>query len=967
MLKRHNQRLFVRMALATSAILLAGSGARAQNAEPSPSSAITKGATQGGQLEQITVTGSLIPTAESEGALPVTTYDNNKLKSFGAVNAIEGLRSLPSFFGQSATENTSNGGDGSATVDLRGLGSAYTLTLLDGFRLATSDLNLFPLNFIETIDILKDGATSRYGADAVAGVVNIKLRHSLPEGTFGEINLLYGAPQRAGGDVINTTFLSGFSTDKFSIIAGYDYYSRNTIYSRDRPISSNANATGMGGVDKRSETYPGVITYGGNDYALNNSAGVPTSLNDYHLFGTQSSDGYNFLAQTPSIPGMIRNSAYGALDYKIFDKTLEFFAEFLHTSSRTYNSLASSPYATFGLDDASFVALQASPFNPAPDTITQARYRSLALGPRTSVYDKTANFVQAGFRGEIPSFDEKIYSPISWEVGYAHEDNREEEFDGGDFSQSRFNARVANGLINPFVGINAPQQGTVVINGVAHSYNNAKGLKQAAVNEVSNYIVNLQIIDFNLHTTLFPDLYQGGITIAGGAEYRWQQEANNYSPIFSSHDTAGFEAAGSWSGERSAAALFGEALIPIVTPDNKIPGIYSLDVDAALRYERTLNGGIDQNPALSRPYAINSFHSTDPRIAIRYQPFQDLTFRASYSTSFRAPSLSQLFSAASLSAVEIFNPKTNKQQQLDYGAIQGSNDQLKPEIARNWELGAVYSPHWVPGAMTFSIDWYYIHQANLIAQNDPNFILSSYFANGNYGNLITVEPTGRIYSVNASNFNVGGRDVEGLDMNFVYKTPDLPFGSLTLTVALNYTMKYQVNPGQGQQTLYLLNHFVDPQGGATFAPGTIPYWKGFVDLAYDVHGFELGSKVNYASNVLDDSDYTTNGGKRWMAQATTWDIRASYTFKKPEKVKVNYTTASYSKDGKEKAAVAPVETYAKPSLQSELLDGTTIRVGINNLLDQQPPFVAGAFNDNYDTMSFSNIGRFYYVSLTKQF
>jgi len=303
MLKRYNQRLFVGMALATSAILLAGSGARAQNTEPSPSPAVTKGAAQGGQLEQITVTGSLIPTAESEGALPVTTYDNNKLKSFGAVNAIEGLRSLPSFFGQSATENTSNGGDGSATVDLRGLGDAYTLTLLDGFRLprqgstaGMSDLNLFPLNFIETIDVLKDGATSRYGADAVAGVVNVKLRHSPPEGMFGEIDLFYGAPQRAGGDVINTTFLSGFSTDKVSIIAGYDYYSRNTIYSRDRPISSNANATGMGGVDKRSETYPGVITYGGNDYVLNNPAGVPTSLNDYHLFGTQFSDGYNFLA-----------------------------------------------------------------------------------------------------------------------------------------------------------------------------------------------------------------------------------------------------------------------------------------------------------------------------------------------------------------------------------------------------------------------------------------------------------------------------------------------------------------------------------------------------------------------------------------------------------------------------------------------------------------------------------------------
>jgi len=119
---------------------------------------------------------------------------------------------------------------------------------------------------------------------------------------------------------------------------------------------------------------------------------------------------------------------------------------------------------------------------------------------------------------------------------------------------------------------------------------------------------------------------------------------------------------------------------------------------------------------------------------------------------------------------------------------------------------------------------------------------------------------------------------------------------------------------------------------------------------------------------LDDPNFVSvNGGKRWVAQATTWDIRASYEFKKPQKVAVQ-GTPSYSKDGKGKAVANPSEEqYANPSIWQVLLGGTTIRVGINNVLDQQPPFAAGAFNDNYDTMSFSNIGRFYYAGLTKKF
>jgi iron complex outermembrane recepter protein len=938
-----------------------------------------------GELQRVVVTGTLIPTAESETAFPVTTYTEETLKNFGGTTPVEALRSIPSFFGQAADENNSNGGTGTATIDLRGLGDVYTLVLVDNRRVISpivtgstgasglSNLQLIPQNFIEKIDVLKDGATTRYGSDAVAGVVNIGLRHSLPQGTYGELDFLYGNTTNKDAGVVNFTALGGFSDDKVTVIGGYDYYHRNALYSRDRDLSSNANAVRFGGVDKRSPTYPGVADFATGPNvglnALNNPGAVPTSAADYHPQFSQPQDGFNFLAFTPSIPKYLRNSYYASIDAKIFDKYLEFFGDFLHTSSRFYSALAPSPYPTFGIDPASSAAVVANtPYNPDPALIDAARYRSIILGDRTTTFDETENYFQAGFRGEIPSFDEKIYSPISWEVGFVREESREEEFDGGDFRKSVFTNEVANGTIDPFIGIDAPQTGTVIGNdGLPHTYNNIAGLSAAAVGEVSNYTTIQQLIDLTLRSTFFPDLPQNGFTLAVGAEYRWLNQDNQFSPVTATNDTAGFEASTSWKAQSEVAAIYGEILLPIVSPEMKVPLIYSLDVDAALRYERYLNGGADQTPGANLRYIINGFHSTDPKIAVRYQPIQDLTVRGSYSTAFRAPSLSQQFAGSSLSATELFNPLIGQNQQLDFGAIQGSNPNLRPETARIWTLGGVYTPHFVPGTLTLSCDFYYIHQSNLIAANDPGFILNQFFTNGSFANLIVLEPGGRVFSVNATAFNVASRDVSGLDLNLIYKTPTFNWGSLTLTTAWNYTLKYKLNPGQGQPTINFLGHFVDPQSGAAFAPGSIPYWKGFVDLAYDFQNFELGAKVNYTGAVYDDTTQTNNGEIRHVADQTTLDIRASYTFKKPVPVEPNNVT-SYSKEGKGgKQVVPPPAVVTKPSLLAYLLGGTTIRVGMNNVFDQAPPFAAGAFNDNYDTSLYTNRGRFYYVNLQKQF
>ena len=170
---------FVRTAFAVGVgiPLFIASSAFAQ--DPTPPADVPNAPVAGGgaaTAERIIVTGSYIPTAETESALPVTVYTAEALTKQGAQTPVEGLRQLPSFVGNTATENNSNGGDGSAFINLRALGAGNTLTLINGRRaFDMADVNLLGIGSISRTEVLKDGASSIYGSDAVAGVVNFIL------------------------------------------------------------------------------------------------------------------------------------------------------------------------------------------------------------------------------------------------------------------------------------------------------------------------------------------------------------------------------------------------------------------------------------------------------------------------------------------------------------------------------------------------------------------------------------------------------------------------------------------------------------------------------------------------------------------------------------------------------------------------------------------------------------------------
>ena len=214
--------------------------------------------------DRVVVTGSYIPTAETESALPVTVYTATVLQKQGANTPVEGLRQLPSFVGNAATENDSNGGDGSAFINLRALGSGNTLILINGRRSFNfRDINAIPIAALERSEILKDGASAIYGSDAVAGVVNFILLNGPGAAPYegAEIDFLYGNTTDTDSRVIQTWVRGGVATEKVKsqqrrsimIVTGS---SRVIVSSRRSPTSvSSAAAT------RAARRLPGRISF----------------------------------------------------------------------------------------------------------------------------------------------------------------------------------------------------------------------------------------------------------------------------------------------------------------------------------------------------------------------------------------------------------------------------------------------------------------------------------------------------------------------------------------------------------------------------------------------------------------------------------------------------------------------------------------------------------------------------------
>ena len=1037
---------FVAVATCVGFPLFIVTSANAQSPTPAPAAAEAT-------TERVIVTGSNVPTTETEAALPVTVYSAEVLQKNGANTPAEGLRQLPSYVGNTLTENDSNGGNGAAQVTLRGLGPNNVLTMINGRRTVLfNDINAISVGAVSRVEILKDGASAVYGSDAVAGVVNFILLNGPGERPYegAEIFMLYGNTTDRDARVVQGYMRGGVTAldGKVSIAAEGEYYNRLDIFSRDRQVSKTADTRFLGGGNSSSPTYPGRITYRTNvlDTASainatlkNQSNSNPDAVSpapgnntagDYRLFdptgGNTDPDRFNFRAFTPAIPGQEKAMYYVTGRYKVFDDMLQIYGDIMYTKEKQNNGLAPAPFSITNIG-----VLSSSPFNPfftgpvgaaqtattTDDQLRTQAYRLInELGNRRTLFDNDYYRYVVGVNGDFNMTNNQFVSNWGYDSAFVYERQQQMRVDSGDGQRSILQSFISpdtsptGGLFDPFIGENAPVAGTATtyMNGVASgtaAYDNRAAGQASAYVGHSIFKERDFAYDAKMYANLFPELYNGGIGVAGGYEHRHHNEESIPDPVQVAGDQLGFNQSPLDKFTQEVDSFFGEVKLPLIVSTQNISWMRSLEVDFAYRYEEFEDRNQDPFPGLAAKGKFNN--GGDPRISIRIQPIEDLVLRASWGKSFRSPPPLFLFVPPFQNFPQLFDPGKGTTFQPGNGVNEVGNPNLKPEETDSYSAGAVYTPKFVRdltgGTLTVSVDLYQAFTSSLIltADQEAQVLLTSNTVDpdgpglglipqsadptdvGGPGLGITRDAgTGIANSIDSAYFNAGKRLVNGMDVNAVYQLPTANWGTMTWSLGYNYFFTWKASVGPGIN----LHSFLGDYNNSTLplAPGAIPYHKGFLRFEWEgstgwMRGFDFVMNGNYISSFNDDSSFLvpkpliTNGNPldptwskyRRVTDYITLDMQLSYEFKKPV---TEAAVTSYSKDAKDaKSPMAPVGGADNGTFAQRMLWNTKLTVGVNNAFDREPPSVLGAFNDTYDTSLYSVRDRYYYISMSKKF
>ncbi len=956
--------------------------------------------------ERVIVTGSNIPSAAEVGANPVLTFDRETIKKSGERTAEEFLRNLPVANANgvpvSNNENGSNTAVGAAAIALRGFDSRATLVLLDGRRVAPYpvgnnpgsvnamfvDLNSIPQAAIESIEILKDGASTTYGADAVAGVVNLKMRHFFDG---GEATVEYGNTTDKDSGVLQASLTYGVGTSTTEIAGVINYYHRNAIANRDRSYSaippflssnaspynlqlSNAAVAEAGGTVVPSDT--------GLQFAtapdLTNGA-APASAFLYSGSRIRAgANGFNFNQFSLSFPSTERYGGYTHFEHKVFGEQLAVYGDVLYQNVQSHNELA--PPATGSFETAGQVTLAIPPRVPNPagttpfggPTYTETGVTPGAFNPFNPFNQiisggsraRLAEFGNRKFDNETDAFlttigikgDKLFNGTWGYDAGFRYSQVKVVQT-GTQVSISRFN-RILN-QADPIFDPNSSEYiGSTVAFNPFGDYrvpipSNAATVAYATVHPKDEDTSKLGTIDANIYTTSLVELPAGGVGLAFGGQFRKETLSENPDALNLAGDISGNSPVPAAQGGRRSYAFYIESDIPVFSEKNAIPGFRALNITAAGRYEAFRNNNTD---------------ALVPKVGVRWQPFDDqLTIRATWGEGFREPSLEELFSAPISGLKLSHDPMNGGAFEPETNVLVLSNPNLQPEESSSYNAGLVYTPKYVPG-LTFSVDFWGIQRDKVIGSSPADQVLARELT----GTLLAGESVerdagGGITRIVTQNRNLGSQQANGIDFTLLYQR-DIPWGTLTWLTQATYLYNFQFPEGETALGLGLGNGNLV---GFTTNPGASNEgyyeWKADTRLDWAWKGFDIAGTVRYIDgfNELDP-----NLVPRYVEYTIRLDLQASYDFTSLIPVE-SKPVPGYSKDSAKSvsSSEAASASVMENSIRSRLLNGTVLTIGCNNLFDDDPPFSSGEGGNavGYPGFTYDATGRFVYVRLTKKF
>jgi iron complex outermembrane recepter protein len=743
-----------KLALSLAGLLLAPiAGTAFAQSAPAQDQAQQPAANQGNtkQLQTITVTGSALPRVDTETPSPVTVISAQQIARSGFTTISDVVRSISADNSGSIPNAFTNGfAAGASGVALRGLTVNSTVVLIDGHRAASYpvsddgersfvDLNTIPIAAVERIEVLKDGASSLYGADAIAGVVNIILKPGY-QGVEGTADI--GNSQHGGGFTKKATFLAGggdLDTDHYNAYFSAQYEMDNPIFNRTRDYPYNTHdLSGMGGPNSNwgnpttflgstvGAAAPGTVAAGGNPFTgatqvgpwqpLGACTGGMNLVSAQNLGNVPGTSGYcqqNQVAQYGEVqPQTEQGGLYGRVTFKINDTTKAYlgvsymeskmWAQFtpqqvqVSTPNNT-NNIALPPFLTTGPN-----AGKANPNNPF-------------MTPGNPYYGDYA-LLNYAF-GDIPqnnSYNNHNARVVGDIAGVAGEWN----YDAALVLNHDWLDTEQTGFISYPALLNAITSGSY--NFINPSANTAAERAALSPNLSKQSTSDLYSLDLSANRSLF-DLPGGTAGLAVGTQFRY--EAQN-DPSLNPNDLYQGLGIAQTKGDRNVSGAYAEFDLPLLD---------SLEVDASGRYDHYSDVG-------------NNF---SPKVGFKWKPLDWVAVRGTYSKGFRAPSFAENGSSSAEGFVTV-NPSTYSNFVAAHGGsayatvpyslaeYTVANPNIKPEKATNFTFGVVVQPtSW----LNASVDYYDIKKTNVIT--GPNFgqAINNYFATGATGvNGVTVIP-----------------------------------------------------------------------------------------------------------------------------------------------------------------------------------------------------------------------------------
>jgi iron complex outermembrane receptor protein len=987
---------FFRTSLAVSLPLVLATSVLAQEPAPPTTQPATvrsfnENGTEEAATERVFVTGSALPTAAEVGPNPVLNVTRDLINKSGERNTEELLRNLTVSNANgvpvSNNENGSNTAVGAASIALRGFDARATLILLDGRRVAPYptgnrrvvfvDLNTIPESAIQSIEILKDGASTTYGADAVAGVVNIKRWHDY-RGV--EAKFEYGNTTDKDSGSINTALTFGVGDGKTNISGTVNYYHRNSIFNHDRDysavppfLSSNASPYNLQVTNAAVAEAGGVVipSSSGNQFASAPNGTNGSAPASSYLYGAgrprSGPNGFNFNEFSLSFPSSERYGGYTAMDHKIFGDQLVIYADGMYQNVKTHNELAAPATGNFQTPGFVTIAIPPRVANPAGTTpFGGPTYAETGVAPGAfNPFNPFNQIISGGTRARLAEFGNRLFDNESeaWlgTIGFRGDKlfNGTWGYDtafrysqikntttGTQVSISRFN-RILNQADPIFNPASSEYIGTSVAFNPFGDFrvpipSNDASVEFARVHPVDIDTSKLATIDATIYTTALFDLPAGGVGFALGGQFRRETLDEDPDQLNINGDIAGNSAIATAHGGRKSYAIFVETSIPIFSAKNEIGGFHALDINIAGRYEAFLNN--DTNVAV-------------PKVGLRWQPMDDtLTVRFTWGKGFREPSLEELYSAPISDIQPSHDPKNGGAFEPETTTLIQSTPDLQPEDSESFSGGIVWTPKFVPG-LTLSTDLWQIERTGVVQSAFLDAVLAREVA----GTLLPGEsverlPDGTITRIIVSNRNEASQKANGVDFGMQYQYPST-FGTFTSITQLTYLNSFEVQRVEGGVTEQL--------AGVTTDPGQSQEgyyrWRGNTSIDWSWKGFDLLGRVRLISGFIEqDPDLVTrNVDRRWL-----FDLQASYDFS----ALVHETSESPSTSKDSKASVS-TSASGKLSFWDSFLKGTTFTIGCNNVFDQDPPFASGQGGNSvgYPGYTYDSTGRFYYVRLTKKF